>query len=191
MLATSLRAIVAQQLLRRADGSGRIAAHEILISATALANLIREGRTEKIPSYIQSGRERGMITMDGTLRRYLDQGLISGEEAYMFALDKTLFEDHFHFEAKSPAPTPAKAVAEDSVAPLKVASAQLPPQPTPAPTPPAAPPALATEATPAHGRPSGPPTSTPTKPTSTKPASRGKTPQTMEESVDDWLGLNP
>jgi len=94
MLAMSLRAIVAQQLLRRADGTGRIAAHEVMISSPAVANMIREGRTEKIPSYIQSGRERGMILMDTTLRRYLDVKLISGEEAYMFAQDKSQFEKY-------------------------------------------------------------------------------------------------
>lgn len=184
MLATSLRAIVAQQLLRRADGSGRIAAHEILVSATALANLIREGRTEKIPSYIQSGRERGMITMDGTLRRYLDEGLITGEEAYMFALDKTLFEEHFHFEVKSPpvAP-PVKTLVESPVAPPKVTSEPATSRPAvkpalaPAPTPPAPTPA-AVQTTPG-----------PAKPAPAKSAS--KTPQSVEESVDDWLGLNP
>jgi twitching motility protein PilT len=114
MFATSLRAIVAQQLLQRADKKGRIAAHEILISSPALANIIREGRTEKISSYIQSGRSQGMITMDGTLRNYLNQKLITGEEAYMYALEKQQFE-HFFFkdeegeeeEVPRPKPTPA------------------------------------------------------------------------------------
>jgi twitching motility protein PilT len=101
MLATSLKAIVAQQLLQRADGKGRIAAHEILISSPASANMIREGRTEKIPSYIQSGRNQGMITMDTTLKRYLDEKLITGVEAYMFAQEKTLFEHYFLQDGKA------------------------------------------------------------------------------------------
>ncbi len=101
MLSTSLRAIVAQQLLRRADGKGRIAAHEIMISSPAVANIIREGHTEKIGSYIQSGREQGMITMDATLKKYLDDKLISGEEAFMFAQEKSLFEQYFMPEAKA------------------------------------------------------------------------------------------
>lgn len=100
MLATSLRAIVAQQLLRKADGKGRIAAHEIMISSPAVANLIREGRTEKILSYIQSGRDHGMITMDATLRKYLDEKSITGEEAYMFAQDKSQFEQFFSHDVK-------------------------------------------------------------------------------------------
>jgi twitching motility protein PilT len=104
MLSTSLRAIIAQQLCRRADIKGRIAAHEILIGSTALANIIREGKTEKIPSTIQSGRAQGMITMDTTLKNYLSQGFISGEEAYMFALEKSLFEQHFQHDLK-PGPT--------------------------------------------------------------------------------------
>src|SRR5260370_36538471 len=95
MLSTSLRAIVAQQLLRRADGTGRIAAHEIMIASTAVANIIREGHTEKISSYIQSGREQGMILMDATLREYLDEKLITGGAAVMFAQEKNLFEQHF------------------------------------------------------------------------------------------------
>jgi twitching motility protein PilT len=105
MLATSLKAIVAQQLLQRADGKGRIAAHEILMMSPAAANMIREGRTEKIPSYIQSGRNQGMITMDNTLRRYLDEKLVTGVEAYMFAQDKSAFEHFFNQESKgTPAP---------------------------------------------------------------------------------------
>jgi twitching motility protein PilT len=111
MLSTSLRAIIAQQLLRRADGTGRIAAHEIMIASTAVANIIREGHTEKIISYIQSGREQGMILMDATLRNYVDQKLITGEEAFMFAQEKTLFEQYFMADAKHEAgktPEPEK-----------------------------------------------------------------------------------
>jgi twitching motility protein PilT len=113
MFATSLRAIVAQQLLQRSDRKGRIAAHEILISSPALANIVREGRTEKIGSYIQSGRNQGMITMDGTLRRYVNEKLITGEEAYMYALDKSQFEQYFFNEeelAAAPRPKPAPGI---------------------------------------------------------------------------------
>lgn len=193
MLATSLRAIVAQQLLRRADGTGRIAAHEILISGTALANLIREGRTEKIPSYIQSGRDRGMTTMDGTLRRYLDQKLISGEEAYMFALDKTLFEEHFHFEAKPHVPPPADATPESAAMPpnsTAVAGSQKPvrEQPeSPAPKPPPAPAVASNAEGPLDSRPTVPRT----KPAASSSATKEKSAQSIEENVDDWLGLNP
>jgi twitching motility protein PilT len=124
MLATSLRAIVAQQLLRRADGKGRIAAHEILISSPAVGNIIREGRTEKISSYIQSGRDQGMITMDATLHRYLDEGLITGEEAYMFAQEKTQFEEHFSHDVHPEAEKPAKKPAAGGDKPAKTPAAE-------------------------------------------------------------------
>jgi twitching motility protein PilT len=121
MLSTSLRAIVAQQLLRRADGSGRIAAHEILISSTAVANIIREGHTEKIRSYIQSGREQGMISMDGTLRKYLDEKLITGEEAFMFAQEKSQFEQYFMPETKGDPGKPDAEKGKKPAEPEKIA----------------------------------------------------------------------
>jgi twitching motility protein PilT len=127
MLATSLRAIVAQQLLRRADSKGRIAAHEIMISSSAVANIIREGRTEKIQSYIQSGRDQGMITADATLRKYLDQGFINGEEAYMFAQDKVAFEKFFSHDLK---PDSAKPGSSDKIPkPAQVVPEKLEPKP--------------------------------------------------------------
>src|SRR5262249_41194153 len=119
------RAIVAQQLLRRADGSGRIAAHEIMISGTGVSHMIREGHTEKILSYIQSGREHGMITMDTTLQNYVKAGLVSGEEAYMFAQDKSLFQKYFDLENK---PAPAKT-APVQAKPAQDAGSTQPPAP--------------------------------------------------------------
>ncbi|HCP44419.1 MAG TPA: type IV pili twitching motility protein PilT, partial [Deltaproteobacteria bacterium] len=62
-LASSLRGVVAQLLLRTADGQGRVAVHEVLHTSTAAANIIREGTTAKLYSLIQSGRGQGMQTM--------------------------------------------------------------------------------------------------------------------------------
>ena len=98
MLSESIKGVIAQQLLRRADGSGRIAAHEILVGTPALGNIIREGAIEKIPSVIQSGREAGMIAMDTTLRHYMNDLLITGNEAYMKALDKSSFQEYWEPE---------------------------------------------------------------------------------------------
>ena len=95
MLSESLSCIVAQQLLRRADKPGRIAAHEILFSSKALASVIREGKTEKINDLILQGRNRGMIDMDTTLNDLLQSGKINGEEAYMKSLDKQRFAEYF------------------------------------------------------------------------------------------------
>ena len=92
MLSTSLRGIVSQQLLKRKDGTGRLVALEILINTPAAANLIRQGKLEQLETVMQSGGASGMCTMDSSLKKLYDDGLISGEEAYMQAFDKSKFE---------------------------------------------------------------------------------------------------
>ena len=88
MLSESLAGIVAQQLLKRADGSGRIAAHEILIGTTAVATCIRENRTSMIDSIIQSSAREGMQGMDATLDRLVRDGSITAQDGLDKALDK-------------------------------------------------------------------------------------------------------
>jgi twitching motility protein PilT len=92
MLAGSLRGVVAQQLLRRSDRPGRIAAFEILVSTSAVGAAIRAGQASKIPSMIQSGGALGMQTMDSHILRMFNQGMINGMEAYQKAFDKSAFE---------------------------------------------------------------------------------------------------
>jgi len=91
MLAESLVGIVAQQLLRTADGSRRVAAHEILIGSPALASMIRENKTFQIPSMMQAGQSQGMQTMDMSLERYVRDGVIAPEAALEKAIDKETF----------------------------------------------------------------------------------------------------
>lgn len=91
MLAESLAGIVAQQLLKRADGSGRIAAHEILVGTTGVSTCIRENRTSMIDSQIQSGARDGMQGMDATLDKLVRKGLITAQDALDKALDKNSF----------------------------------------------------------------------------------------------------
>ncbi len=79
--------MVAQQLVRRADGRGRVAVHEILISSPGLSNLIREAKSSQIPNYIQTGRGLGMQTIDGTLRELATAGVISWETARERCMD--------------------------------------------------------------------------------------------------------
>lgn len=79
MLSVSLEAIIAQTLLKRAYGSGRIAAHEILLGTPAIRNLIREGKIPQINSMIQMGSKIGMTTLRDTLNRLYNDGLISEE----------------------------------------------------------------------------------------------------------------
>jgi twitching motility protein PilT len=90
-LAESLVGIVAQQLLRTADGKRRVAAHEILTGSPALASMIRENKTFLIPNLMQVGQAQGMQTMDMALERYFREGLISGETALEKASDKESF----------------------------------------------------------------------------------------------------
>jgi len=81
MLAESLRGVIAQGLLKRADGSGRVAALEVLINNNAVSNLIREGKTFQIPSAMQTGRAEGMFTMQHYVQGLLNKGTISDNEA--------------------------------------------------------------------------------------------------------------
>ena len=91
MLSTSLAGIISQQLVRRADGKGRLAVLEILLSTPAVANLIREGKPEQIVNVIQSSAALGMQSLDGVLRTLIDTKQITGEEAYNKAIDKKAF----------------------------------------------------------------------------------------------------
>jgi len=91
MLSESLKGVLTQQLLRKADGSGRIVALEILFVNMAISNLIREGKTHQIPSVIQMGKSEGMQLLDQTIMDYLMQKIISREEAYKKSHDKKTF----------------------------------------------------------------------------------------------------
>jgi twitching motility protein PilT len=91
MLAESLAGIVAQQLLKKADGSGRVAAHEVLVGTPAVASTIRESKTAMIPSLIQSGAQDGMRGLDQTLETLVKNGSVSAEAALEKANDKQYF----------------------------------------------------------------------------------------------------
>jgi twitching motility protein PilT len=95
LLGDSLAGIVAQQLLPKADGSGRVAAHEILLGNLALASLIRESKTQQIASFIQSGIADGMQAMDASLERLVRDGTVKAQDAFDKALDKESFAKLF------------------------------------------------------------------------------------------------
>ncbi|PYL52711.1 MAG: type IV pili twitching motility protein PilT, partial [Verrucomicrobia bacterium] len=92
MLANSLRGVVAQLLLKRADRPGRIAVNEILIANAAVAAIVREGATHKLQDVIVSGRAQGMQFMDDAIWELLDKGIVSAYEAFMKAIDKNRFK---------------------------------------------------------------------------------------------------
>jgi twitching motility protein PilT len=92
MLSTSLRGVISQQLIQRADKRGRVAALEILINTPAVSNLIRQGKLDQLENAMQSGAQNGMRTMDGSIQALLDQRIISGSEAYKKGINKGRFE---------------------------------------------------------------------------------------------------
>jgi twitching motility protein PilT len=85
MLAESLRGVISQQLLRRADGKGRVAAYEILIATGAVRSLIREQKTFQIASTMSTGRKEGMQTMDQHLIELVHKGTVKASEALKFS----------------------------------------------------------------------------------------------------------
>jgi len=102
MLSESLKGVVAQQLLKRSDKPGRVAALEILIVNSAISNLIREGKTFQIPSIMQVGKSQGMQMMDQSIMDLVMQKIVSPEEAHSKAADKKAFERFLPPTAKSP-----------------------------------------------------------------------------------------
>ena len=91
MLANSLRGVVAQLLLKRCDGTGRLAVNEILVVNGAASAIIREGATQKLQDVIVGGKSQGMQFMDDAIWQVMQQGLVSPQEAYMKAIDKNRF----------------------------------------------------------------------------------------------------
>jgi twitching motility protein PilT len=91
MLSASLRGIVAQLLMKKSDGKGRVAVNEILISNNAVSSIIREGAVEKLTDVLISGKGEGMQFMDDAINALLQDGTITAKEAYMKAIDKNRF----------------------------------------------------------------------------------------------------
>jgi len=104
MLGESLKGVICQQLLRKADGKGRVAALEIMICNPAIANLIREGKTFQIPSIMQTAKGDGMQLMDQHLQELLKGKHVTAEEAYRCAMDKKFFEQFLPQQARRPQP---------------------------------------------------------------------------------------
>ena len=92
MLSESLRGVIAQVLCKRIGG-GRVAAYEILIANSAVANLIREGKTYQLVSTMQTGKSHGMQTMNEHLFHHVKNGLVEPLEAFMKSADKTGFKE--------------------------------------------------------------------------------------------------
>jgi twitching motility protein PilT len=91
MLSESLRGVIAQTLCRKVGG-GRVAALEVLLTNSAISNLIREGKTFQIPSMMQVGRAQGMVSLNEALVDLVRKGLVTPEEAALRAVDKAGIE---------------------------------------------------------------------------------------------------
>jgi twitching motility protein PilT len=89
MLAESLRGVVAQALLPREDGKGRVAVAEILVNVPAVANLIREGKGYQIASAMQTGRAQGMVTFESSINELAKAGLITRDQGQNFLTRRT------------------------------------------------------------------------------------------------------
>jgi twitching motility protein PilT len=90
-LSEGLKGVVAQNLMKRVDVKGRVAALEVLVVTPAIANLIREAKTYQIPGMLQVGKKFGMQTLDDAIMDLLNKGMISPEDAYSRSIDKNKF----------------------------------------------------------------------------------------------------
>jgi len=89
-LAEALRGVVGQVLLRK-SGGGRVAAREVLLNTSAVANLIAEGKTSQLPMAVESGRKHGMVPLNDALASFVQSGVVDSREAYRQASDQPGF----------------------------------------------------------------------------------------------------
>jgi twitching motility protein PilT len=92
MLSESLRSVISQSLLKTKDGTGRVAAHEIMIGTPAIRNLIREAKVAQMYSAIQTGQNFGMQTLDQNLTELVKRNIVSVDEARTKAANKDNFK---------------------------------------------------------------------------------------------------
>ncbi len=94
-LSVTLRAVISQTLLPRADGAGRVAAFEVMVATPAIGTLIREGKTYQMYTDIQTGSQHGMQTLDTHLLKLTSQGLITMEDALGKTSNPSDFEQRY------------------------------------------------------------------------------------------------
>lgn len=96
-LASVLECIISQQLIKRADGEGRVAAMEILTVNQVVRGLIRDDKTYQLPSVMQAGRKLGMQTMDDALYELYISRIITAEETVLYAQDPAGMNKRINF----------------------------------------------------------------------------------------------
>lgn len=90
-----LEGVLSQILLPRAGGKGRVGVFEVMVASDAIRNLVRDGRTDQIPTYLQTGRQSGMQTMDQALEELVRAGSITLKEAMAHATKPEEFRKRF------------------------------------------------------------------------------------------------
>jgi len=90
MLSESLGGVISQQLIRNAQGSGRVSAMEVLIATPSIKSMIREDKTYQIPGYMQAGRKYGMQLLDDHILELLQQGKVDPKHALQMAANKDM-----------------------------------------------------------------------------------------------------
>ena len=90
-----LEAVISQQLLPKQDGTGRVAAFEVMLMNTAIKNLVRESKTQQINGVIQTSKGQGMFTMDDALFDLANNGIISRDVALSYAVDEKDLRKNF------------------------------------------------------------------------------------------------
>jgi twitching motility protein PilT len=94
MLSTSLRGVISQQLIPRADKQGRVAALEVLVNTPAVSNLIRQGKMDQLENAMLTSSALGMRTMDSAILALLEERVITGKDAFKKAINKSRFEQY-------------------------------------------------------------------------------------------------
>jgi twitching motility protein PilT len=92
-LSTTLKGVVCQTLLPTADGTGRVAAREVMVVTPAIANLIREGKTHMIYSAIETGSKFGMVALDRAMADLVNTGLVSFDDGLAKSADPEKFRE--------------------------------------------------------------------------------------------------
>lgn len=92
-LTVNLVGIISQLLIKKADGTGRIAAFEVLVAVPAIRSLIRESKTYQIPSFLQTGKKSGMKSMDQSLAELVAKKIVNYDEALAKAINPREFRD--------------------------------------------------------------------------------------------------
>ena len=92
MLSESLKIVISQRLVQRADNGGQVAALEVMINNNAVANLIRENRTHQIKSILQTGKAQGQRLLDASLTQLMKERVITQKEAIKHAEEPENFK---------------------------------------------------------------------------------------------------